>query len=131
MRYLLDTNAYIALLNNISPVLAARVRRRRPSDIGVPAPVAYELYYGAFKSQRVQHNMNLLDQVPFEVLPFDKADARCAGQIRNELESVGSPIGPYDLLIAGQARSRKLTLITANSKEFERVSMLKTEDWTV
>ena len=75
--------------------------------------------------------MNLLDQVPLEVLPFDKADARCAGQIRTELESLGSPIGPYDLLIAGQARSRKLTLITANSKGFERVSMLQTEDWTV
>lgn len=131
MRYLLDTNACIALLNRTSRVLDARVRRHAPDDIGLPAPVLYELYYGAFKSQRRQHNVDLLDRLAFEVIPFDGGDARSAGEIRSRLEAAGRPIGPYDLLIAGQATARGLVLITANTREFERVAGLRIEDWAV
>ena len=62
-------------------------------------------------------------------MPFDADDARAAGAVRSELESVGLPIGPYDPLIAGQARARRLVLVTANSREFERVEGLICEDW--
>ena len=130
MRYLLDSNACIALLNNTSPSLRARIRRHRPSDIGLSAIVTYELYYGAFESRRMDHNIELLDRLAFEVVPFDASDARVAGAIRSELEAVGRPIGPYDLLIAGQARARGLTLVTANSDEFRRVKDLDCEDWS-
>ena len=130
MRYLLDSNACIALLNSTSPSLRTRIRRHRPSEIGLSAIVACELYYWAFKSRRMDRNIELLDRLAFEVVPFDASDARVAGAIRSELEAAGRPIGPYDLLIAGQARARGLTLVTANSDEFLRVTDLECEDWS-
>ncbi len=130
MRYLLDTNACIALLNKTSRPLAARVRRHAPADIGLPAPVAYELYYGAWKSRQTSRNLDLLDRMGFEIVPFDASDARVAGAIRSRLEAVGRPIGPYDLLIAGQALARGLVLVTANNREFRRIEDLHCEDWS-
>ena len=130
MRYLLDTNACITLLNDTSPPLAAHLRRHKPADIGLPAPVAYELYYGACKSRHARRNLVLLDRMAFEILPFDAGDARVAGAVRAELEEAGCPIGPYDLLIAGQARARGLVLVTANNREFQRVKGLDCEDWS-
>lgn len=130
MRYLLDTNACVALLNNSSRSLSRRVRRHRAAEIGLPAPVAFELYYGAFKSREGDRNLGNLDRMAFEIVPFDAADARAAGAIRSDLEARGTPIGPYDVLIAGQARARDLVLVTANRREFERVDGLKLEDWS-
>ena len=130
MLYLLDTNACIALLNDTSPPLTDRMRRRSPADFGLPAPVAYELYYGACKSREARRNLELLDSVAFEIVPFDAADARVAGAIRAELEADGNPIGPYDIMIEGQARARGLVLITANTREFFRVNALDCEDWS-
>jgi len=72
----------------------------------------------------------LVDRIAFEVIPFDASDAREAGAIRADLEAAGRPIGPYDLLIAGQARARGLILVTANCREFERVKGLDCEDWS-
>ena len=129
--YLLDTNACIALLNKTSPPLLARLRRHAPAEIAMPAPVAYELYDGTYKSRQATRNLALLDRIGFEIVPFDAADARMAGAIRRQLESIGRPIGPYDLLIAGQARARKLVLVTANTKEFMRVEGLDWEDWSI
>lgn len=131
IRYLLDTNACISLLNDTSRLLHERIRRQAPSEIGIPSIVAYELYYGAFKSRQTYRNVALLDRMSFEVVPFDAGDARVAGAIRSELEAAGSPIGPYDLLIAAQARARQLTLVTANSREFARVDDLDCEDWSL
>ena len=130
MRYLLDTNACIALLNKTSQPLAARVRRHAPADIGLPAPVAHELYYGAWKSRQASRNLDLLDRMGFEIVPFDASDARVAGAVRSRLEAVGRPIGPYDLLIAGQALARGLVLVTANNREFLRIEDLHCEDWS-
>jgi tRNA(fMet)-specific endonuclease VapC len=70
-----------------------------------------------------------VDGLRFPVVEFDHDDARHAGEIRAQLASKGTPIGPYDVLIAGQARARKLTLVTHNSAEFVRVPGLKVEDW--
>lgn len=131
IRYLLDTNACIGLLNNTSPPLRSRIRRHAPADIGISAIVAYELYYGACKSRQSDRNVALLDGMAFEIVPFDAADARTAGAIRSELEAIGRPIGPYDVLIAAQARARQLLLITANSREFMRVQGLRWEDWSL
>lgn len=129
MRYLLDANAIIALLNETTSPIAKRVRRHAPRDFGVSAVVIHELYYGAFKSQRVEQNVARVDALQFSVLEFDEEDARQAGQIRAHLASKGTPIGPYDVLIAGQARARELTLVTHNTSEFQRVPGLKVEDW--
>ncbi len=129
MRYLLDANAVIALLNDKNSKLAKRVRLHRPGDISISSIVAHELFYGAFKSQRSKHNIALIDNLHFAVLDFDKDDAREAGEIRATLAAKGTPIGSYDVLIAGQAKARKITLVTHNTNEFRRVSGLRTEDW--
>ena len=129
MRYLLDANAVIALLNDTTSPIARRIRRYAPRDIGISAVVIHELYYGAFKSQRVEKNAARVDALQFPVLEFDQEDARQAGDVRAHLASKGTQIGPYDVLIAGQARARKLTLVTHNTTEFQRVPGLKVEDW--
>ncbi|MDP2811246.1 MAG: type II toxin-antitoxin system VapC family toxin [Rhodocyclaceae bacterium] len=128
MKYLLDANAVIALLNG-HPTMNNRIRVMHPSDIGLPAIVAHELYYGAFKSMHQERNVGLVDALQFAVLTFDQEDARQAGAIRAELAKQGQPIGPYDVLIAGQAKARGLTLVTHNMAEFNRVSGLVVEDW--
>jgi tRNA(fMet)-specific endonuclease VapC len=129
MRYLLDANAVIALLNDTTSKLARRARREKPGDIAVSAVVAHELFYGAYKSRRATENVALIDALQFAVLEFDKEDARQAGQIRALLASKGTPIGSYDVLIAGQAVARNLIVVTRNTNEFERVPGLRMEDW--
>ena len=128
MRYLLDTNAVIALLaGKVS--LHKHVRRRAPKDFGISAITTHELYFGAFKSQRTADNLDHIQSLQFEILGFDQEDARQAGAIRAMLAAVGTPIGPYDVLIAGQSQARDLTLITRNTGEFSRVRGLRVEDW--
>jgi tRNA(fMet)-specific endonuclease VapC len=129
MRYLLDANVVMGLLNDASSKLAQRARRERPADIAISAIVAHELFYGAFKSRRAAHNVALVDSLQFVVLEFDKEDARQAGEVRALLASRGTPIGPYDVLIAGQAKARNLTLVTHNLDEFGRVPGLRLDDW--
>lgn len=129
MLYLLDTNAVIALLNGTVSKLAQRARRERPGNVAVSAIVAHELFYGAFKSRRAARNVALVDALQFAVLEFDKEDARQAGEVRAFLASKGTPIGPYDVLIAGQALSRNMILVTHNTDEFERVPGLRIDDW--
>ena len=129
MRYLLDANAVIALLNDKTSKTAQRARRERVGDVAVSAIVAHELFYGAFKSRRAIQNLALIDALQFEILEFDKEDARQAGEIRALLASKGTPIGPYDVLIAGQALARDMILVTRNTQEFGRVIGLQIEDW--
>lgn len=129
MKYLLDANAVIALLNDNRSPTAQRARRHRPNEVGISAIVAHELYYGAFKSQRTSRNVALVDKLQFEVVEFDHQDARHAGEVRANLAASGTPIGPYDVLIAGQARARDLVLVTHNTAEFSRVPALRIEDW--
>jgi tRNA(fMet)-specific endonuclease VapC len=129
MRYLLDANVVILLLNDATSKLAQRVRREKPSDISISAIVAHELFYGAFKSRRATQNVALIDTLQFAVLEFDKEDARQAGKVRALLASKGTPIGPYDVLIAGQAVARNMILVTNNMDEFARVPGLRIENW--
>lgn len=131
MTYLLDANAVITLLNDAKSVTARRARRHRPEEVGMSSIVLHELYYGAFKSQRVAQNLARLDVLQFDVVVFGREDARQAGEVRALLAARGMPIGPYDLLIAGQARARALTLVTHNTAEFGRVPGLRVEDWEV
>jgi tRNA(fMet)-specific endonuclease VapC len=129
MRYLLDANAVIGLLNNTSPKLARRARNENPADVVISAVVAHELFYGAFKSRRMVQNLAIVDALQFAVLAFDKEDARKAGEIRAFLATRGTPIGAYDVLIAGQAAARDLILVSHNTGEFGRVPGLQVEDW--
>ena len=128
MRYLLDANAVIGLLGGNAGLLA-KVRQHAPEDFGVSAIAAHELFYGAYKSQRKTQNLARVDGLQFVVLEFDQEDARQAGEIRAALAGAGTPIGPYDVLIAGQARARGLIVVTHNIGEFSRVNGLDVEDW--
>ncbi|MDE1992243.1 MAG: type II toxin-antitoxin system VapC family toxin [Rhizobiaceae bacterium] len=128
MRYLLDSNAVIALMKGHSGFVK-EIRKYEPRDFGIPAIVAHELFYGAYKGQRVEDNLGRIDALQFETLDFDREDARRAGEIRAALAILGTPIGAYDVLIAGQALARDLILVTHNVREFRRVPNLLLEDW--
>jgi tRNA(fMet)-specific endonuclease VapC len=97
--------------------------------VGVSAIVFHELYYGAFRSGRAARNVDIVDALRFAVLPFEKEDARRAGQIRAQLAAKGTPVGPFDVLIAGHAAARGLILVTYNRRKFARVSGFSIEDW--
>jgi tRNA(fMet)-specific endonuclease VapC len=128
VRYLLDSNVVIRLLNSDQRI-TRRIHRHERSDFGLPVIVMHELYFGAFKSRRVSQNISFLESLDFEILDFQAQDAIKAGEIRAALAAKGTPIGPFDLLIAGQAVARDLTLITNNLREFNRVDQLRVEDW--
>ena len=129
MPYLLDTNAVIAMLRDRASPAARRAHREQPRNVAISAIVAHELFFGAFKSRRVPENVAAVDALQFEVLEFDKEDARRAGEIRALLGLQGSTIGPFDVLIAGQALARDMILVTHNIREFGRVPGLQIDDW--
>ena len=113
-----------------------RSRLQQALDAGgvicVSSVVLHELWHGVAKSARREHNTERVQTFmagPIEILDFEAADARAAGEVRAALERDGRPIGAYDALIAGQSVRRGLTLVTANSREFERVDGLMWEDW--
>jgi tRNA(fMet)-specific endonuclease VapC len=103
-----------------------------PGDLCLSSIVLHELYYGACRSARPDSNVARLEAWRSVLLPFGADDAREAGRIRAHLAGLaglGTPIGPYDVLIAGQARARSLTLVTRNTREFARVPDLRVENW--
>ncbi len=131
--FLLDTNACIRILNDSSAHLLARLRDHEPSEIRLCAVVKAELLYGARRSDRVAENIRLLGRffAPFVCLPFDDLCAEHYGILRADLEGLGRPIGPYDLMIAATALVHDLVLVTHNVGEFSRVVGLSLEDWEV
>ena len=135
MNYLLDTNAVVALLRSRPAGVRERYREAQKSGdyLAVSSVVLFELWYGVEKSGRIQENterLRVLLSGDLDLLDFDDEDAQTAGRVRAALEKIGTPIGAYDLLIAGQALRRGLTVVTANTSEFSRVAGLSWEDWT-
>jgi tRNA(fMet)-specific endonuclease VapC len=133
--YLLDTNAVIALLKDEPAIFRKRLRRAvsRGAAIAVSSIVLYELWYGVARSARRRENAERLRVFlsgGIGVSAFDEEDAKAAGELRATLEGAGTPIGPYDLLIAAQALRTGATLVTANVAEFTRVPGLQWLDWT-
>ncbi len=130
----LDTNVVIAAINGRSPVVRTRLEAALVNDpeVGLPTIVLYELWFGVSKSARMQANSAALDAfltLAVTPWPFDADDSKEAGEIRATLERAGTPIGPYDVMIAAQARRRGAILVTANTGEFARVPGLMTRDW--
>ena len=135
MSYLLDTNAVVALLRNKPARVRERYREAEASGdyLALSSVVLFELWYGVAKSSQVPENterLRILLSGDLDLLDFDDEDARTAGQVRASLEKDGNPIGAYDVLIAGQALRRGLTVVTANTAEFARVTGLSWQDWT-
>ena len=129
IRWLLDTNAIIALLKGHSPMFTSRVMAEKPEAFGLLVIVYHELIYGAAKSARPDQNRKTIEAIAFPLLSFDPTDADAAGQIRGQMAKLGTPIGPLDVLIAGQALARDLVLISDNGREFSRIPGLKHENW--
>ena len=106
IRRLLDTNGVIALAGRRSAELLRRVEAFEPDALAISSIVAHELWYGAYRSQKVAFNLETLRLLfaDLAILDLDREDARVAGEIQAELARQGTTIGPYDVLIAGQAR---------------------------
>lgn len=128
MKYLLDSNAVIAVLKS-NPAFLTRMRRHHPRGFGISAIVAHELFCGAYKGQRTAENLARVEPLRFKVLDFDREDARRAGELRAARAEAGTTIGPYNVLIAGQALARSLILITRNTRQFGRAKDLRVQDW--
>lgn len=133
MMWLPDTNAWIHYLNPRDSVVKLRFRQHRIDQIRLCDVVLAELYYGAYKSQRQEANLQLIARLrtQFSSLAFDGMAAVQYGRVRAELERQGKPIGPYDLQIAAVALAQDVTLVTHNTGEFGRVPGLHFEDWEV
>jgi tRNA(fMet)-specific endonuclease VapC len=128
--YLLDTNTCVSAIKRDSRVLRG-LQEHGPDDFGVSAITVAELWSGAAKSSRPRETRSSVDAFlkPFDVLPFAGEAAQEYAEIRLQLERAGRPIGERDLLIAATAKSRRLTVVTHNVREFGRVSGLNVEDW--
>ena len=130
MKYLLDTNICIYLINERPAGVLAKFKRHRIGDVGVSSVTVSELAYGVAKSGSAR-NRAALDAflTPLTAIEYDTEAAFVYGELRSVLERKGTPIGPLDLLIAAHALSRQLVLVTNNEKEFRRVGKLKVEKW--
>ncbi len=129
-KYLLDTNIVIYTMKNRPDRVRRRFNRHR-GQMGISCVTLGELVFGAEHSQQVDRNMADIEAMiaRLDVLPFDNHAAFHFGRIRSELYRNVNPIGPYDMMIAGQARASGLVLVTINVKEFERVPGLLLENW--
>jgi tRNA(fMet)-specific endonuclease VapC len=131
--YLLDTNTWVEIVRWKLPRLIARLELCATGEVVLCAVVVAELLFGATKSQGQKKVRNLADvqdlRNSYLSLPFDDDAAEHYADIRADLESKGTPIGPNDLLIAAIARANKATVVTDNLAEFQRVSGLLVESW--
>jgi tRNA(fMet)-specific endonuclease VapC len=130
LRHMLDTNLCIRVLRD-RPASARRRFNENAEGLCISTIILAELLHGAAKSARPAENRRMVEDFAarLETLPFDEAAADHAADIRADLERKGETIGAYDLLIAGHARSRGLTLVSGNLREFRRVEGLRCEDW--
>lgn len=131
LKYMLDTNICIFTIKN-KPQIVREAFGRHAGQLSISAITLMELVYGAEKSSAPAKNLEIVEgfAARLEVLDYDQAAAQHTGQLRAELARAGTPIGPYDLMIAGHARSQGLILVSNNVRKFERVQGLRLEDWT-
>ena len=131
MKYLLDTNICIYLIKKRPLSVLTMLHKKKLSDVVISSVTVAELEHGVAKSERPGQNRLALMEflTPYDVIPFDAADAVAFGEINTVLERAGKTIGPMDMLIAAQAVSRELILVSNNLREFSRVAGLKTENW--
>jgi tRNA(fMet)-specific endonuclease VapC len=130
MTHLLDTNVCIAAMRG-HPKVREQLLARTPSDCGVSSVSLYELYAGVERCQQPVAERLKVDAFmrPLHRLPFDEAAAAHTARVRWHLERQGLRIGPYDLMLAGQALALDVVLVTHNLREFSRVPGLELEDW--
>lgn len=130
IRYLLDTNICIYVINARPPAVLARFMAHEIDGLGISAITASELYWGVFKSGSIRNRTTLEKFLsPLSVLDYDLAAAQHYGELRAFLEKQGTPIGPLDQQIAAHALALGITLVSNNVREFEKVPGLQLENW--
>lgn len=129
-RYLLDTNVCIAAMR-YQPLVVQRLANTSPGDCSISTITSYELFTGVEKCRQPAQERAKLERLlqTLHQASFEEPAAREAARIRALLESQGQMIGPYDILLAGQALAESFILVTANTSEFARVPGLQWEDW--
>lgn len=130
LKFMLDTNICIFTIKN-RPEHVREAFNAHHGQLCISTVTLMELVFGAEKSSNPQRNLAVIEgfAARLEVLKYDWEAAANTGQLRAELAKLGTPIGPYDQMIAGHARSLGLVLVTNNTREFERVPGLRIEDW--
>lgn len=128
--YLLDTNTLIYYFKGMGNV-SQKLLNTPPKEIAIPAIVLYELEVGIAKSKSPKKRIGQLSQMLslINIIPFAEKEAKYAAKIRASLEQKGTPIGAYDILIAGTAMAHQATLVTRNTAEFKRVKNIKLVNW--
>ncbi|WP_248800092.1 type II toxin-antitoxin system tRNA(fMet)-specific endonuclease VapC [Pseudomonas sp. MWU13-2105] len=130
LKFMLDTNICIFTIKN-KPQHVREVFKAHSGQLSISTVTLMELIYGAEKSLNPERNLAEVEgfAARLDVLKYDQGAAAHTGQLRAELARAGKPIGPYDQMIAGHARSQGLILVTNNLREFDRVPGLRVEDW--
>ena len=130
LKYMLDTNMVIYTIKK-RPADVREAFKRHEGQMGISSVTWGELVFGAERSQQTERNLADIEAMAsrLEILPLDSNAATHFGQVRAELYSVGKPIGPYDMMIAGHARALGLILVTNNTREFEHVRGIRIENW--
>ncbi|MDC0003322.1 tRNA(fMet)-specific endonuclease VapC [Porticoccaceae bacterium] len=130
LKYMLDTNIVIYTIKNRPSIVKAAFEKHY-GQMCISSVSLMELIYGAEKSSNSERNLQDIEGLAarLDVLNYDEIAAAHSGQLRAELARAGTPIGPYDQMIAGHARSKGLILVTNNTREFERVPGLRLENW--
>lgn len=130
MKYLLDTNICIYLINHRPERVLQHFYQHKIGDIAISAITASELAFGVEKTGSAR-NRRALEKffLPLEILPFDDRAIWHYGKLRADLQRKGTPIGSLDMLIAAHALSLSMTLVTNNTKEFSRIANLTLENW--
>jgi len=133
MKFMLDTNICIYVINRKPEKILDRFKQTDPSLVGISSIALSELLYGASKSSKPEQNRMALAQflAPLEIASYDDEAAQYYGELRAHLEKRGTPIRSLDMLIAAHALSMDCTLITNNEKEFSRIPKLRLENWAV
>jgi len=131
VKYLLDTNTCVYALNRADAALADRLRLARRSDLFISSLTIAELLFGARRSIRSIENVKRVARfaAPLGELPFDRPASEAYGVLRATLAASGRQFGPVDMLIAATALARGLTVVTNNTREFERAKGLRIENW--
>jgi tRNA(fMet)-specific endonuclease VapC len=133
IRFMLDTNICIDVLRRNDRKILGHFNRYQVGEIAMSSIVLAELQHGIFKGNRQSEDREVMIDFcsPLEILPFDELAAGTYGRVRSSLEQAGTPIGPFDTLIAAHALSLDCTLVTNNEREFRRVDGLLVENWTI
>lgn len=131
MRYLLDTNTCVYALNRSDAALVDRLRSARRSELFVSTLTIAELFFGARRSARANENVKRVARfaAPLGEIQFDRLAGEAYGLLRAELANEGRQFGPVDMLIAATALAHGLTVVTNNTREFERAKGLRVENW--